>query len=240
MQRKNHILGLILLFFLTYTSYINIVFAGFQLGGSSLPIDEDGFIEYDFEDKVATQKYTVKVEFVKLYQYEDIIRALGVNISVSKFNFDTTSYEVLNVDLIEFQNQLCLLYNKTDQYFRYGTYMDNLLLHGYGGYYVIPDDPVDVNIVKIFIENYTVWSANVSDNTINIETGNDQVILTYNEKGILVKEEINYNNETISSLTIITPNNNPDNIILTTSIIAIVAIVAFLIPLVMKIIKRKK
>lgn len=231
MQPKKHILGLILMFFLTFSSCINIVFAGFKLGDSSLPIDEDGFIEYDFEDKVATQKYKVKVEFVKLYQYEDIIRALGVNISVSKFNFDTTSYEVLNVNLIEFQNQLCLLYNKTDQFFRYGTYMDNLLMHGYGGYYVIPDDPVDINIVKVFIESYTAWSANVSDNTVTIDVANDQAILTYNDKGILIKEEIKSNSETISTLTIINPNRRSMDIVLIISLITVTALAAVLIPI---------
>ncbi|MHA1455952.1 MAG: hypothetical protein ACTSR5_08225 [Promethearchaeota archaeon] len=44
-------------------------------------------------------------------------------------------------------------------------------MHGYGGYYIIPDDPVDINIVKEFIESYTAWTAIVSDNMVTISRG---------------------------------------------------------------------
>ncbi|MFX0028435.1 MAG: hypothetical protein ACFE8B_04455, partial [Candidatus Hermodarchaeota archaeon] len=241
MKVKKLIFGHILIFFLTFSSCIYLVFAGFQLGDSSLPIDEEGFIDYDWEDKLASQSYKLKVEFIKLYQYEEIIRALGVNISVSKYDSNSSSYEVLNVDTLEFQNQLCLLYNRTDQYFKFGDKMNNLLIHGYGGYYIIPDDPVNVNIVKLFIESYTAWSANVTENTITIEIGNDQAILTYSEKGVLIKEEIKNNNEIVSTLTIINPNDDKDNLIFTISIIATtIATASLLIPIVIIIIKKRQ
>ncbi|MFX1281554.1 MAG: hypothetical protein ACFFA3_19550 [Promethearchaeota archaeon] len=239
MKEKFHILKNILIFLLAFASCINIVFAGFKLGGCSLPIDEEGFIEYDWEDNFAPQSYKIKVEFVKLYQYEEIIRALGANVSVSKYNVNTSTYVVMNVDNLEFQNQLCLLYNKTDQFFKFDDSMNNLLLHGYGGYFIIPDDPVDINIVKVFIESYTLWSANVSDNTIIIDIGNDQAILTYNKKGILVNEVIKHNNEIISSLTIIKSKDNPGNLVLIISAAVIITVVALFIPILIKVIKRK-
>jgi hypothetical protein len=239
MHPKKLVLGNILIFFLIISSCVNLVCAGFQLGGSSLPIDEEGFIEYDFEDSLASQPNKLKVQFIKLYQYEEIIRALGVNISVSKFNFNTSNYEVLSIDSIEYNDQLCLLYNKTDQLFRYDEYMNNLLIQGYGGYYVIPDDPVDVNIVKGFVESYTPWSASVSNNTIIIDIVNSQAILTYNEQGILVKEEIKINNEIISTLKLIESNENSNDIIIIISIIAVLATVAVLIPIVIVITKKR-
>jgi hypothetical protein len=238
MKSKKLIFESILIFFLIFSGCVNLVSASFQLGESSLPIDEEGFIDYDWEDKLAAQKYKLKVEFVKLYQYQEIVRALGANISVSKYNVNTSNYELLIVDSIEFQNQLCLLYNKTDQFFRYGVNMNILLINGYGGYYIVPDDPVDINIVKIFIESYTAWSANVSDNTVTIYIGNDQAILTYNEKGILVKEEIIVNNEIISSLTINIPNNQSDKYILIISTMAILGIAALLLPFIIKALRR--
>ena len=240
MQTKKYIWGNILISLIVFSSCINLVLAGFQLGDSSLPIDEEGFIEYDFEDNVAPEPYKLKVEFVKLYQYEEIIRALGVNITVSKYYSNSSSYEVLSIDSIEYQDQLCLLYNRTEQLFRYGDHMNNLLMHGYGGYYVIPDDPVDVSIVKEFVESYTAWSASVSNKMITISIANNQAILTYNDKGILIKEEIKSNNETISTLILIDPNNNSNDLVFIVSIIAILATAAFLIPFVIIIIKRRK
>jgi hypothetical protein len=238
MRDKKLIFGNVLISFLILVSSVNLVFADFQLGGSSVPIDEEGFIEYDFEDNLPPQPYRIKVVFIKLYQYEEIIRALGVNISINEFNFNTSNYEVLNIDSIEYQNQLCLLYNKTDQLFQYDQHMNNLLLHGYGGYYIIPNNPVDVNIIKGFIESYTTWSANVSDNTITINIDNSQAILTYNEQGILLKEEIKINNETISTLILIESMENPNDTVFIISIIVIIAAAA-LIFIVIIIIKRR-
>ncbi len=238
MHPKKHDLSNFLIFLLIFSSFINLVFADFQLGDSSIPVDEEGFIEYDFEDSLAPQTYKLKVEFIKLYQYEEIIRALGVNISVKEFNFNTSNYEVLYIDSIEYQNQLCLLYNKTDQIFRYDQHMNNLLIHGFGGYYIIPNNPVDVNIVKCFIESYTTWSANVSDNTITIDIENSQAILTYNEQGILLKEEIKNNNEIISTLTLIESKENSNDIVFMISMIGIIAVTA-LISIIIIIIKRR-
>ncbi|MFX1531264.1 MAG: hypothetical protein ACFFBC_09135 [Promethearchaeota archaeon] len=238
MQLKKRYLGNILIFLLIFSSFVNLGFAGFQLGDSSLPVDEEEFIEYDFEDSLAPQTHKLKVEFIKLYQYEEIIRALGVNISVNKFNFNTSTYEILNIDAIEYQNQLCLLYNKTDQLFRYDQHMNNLLIHCFGGYYIIPDNPVDVNIVKGFIESYTTWSASVSDYTITIDIDNSQAILTYNKQGILIKEEIKINNEIISTLTLIESKENLNDIVFIISIIVVIA-AATLISIIIIIIKRK-
>jgi hypothetical protein len=238
MQLKKPNLGNILIFLLIFSSFVNLVSGGFQLGDSSVPIDEEGFIEYDFEDNLPPQPYKIKVVFIKLYQYEEVIRALGVNISVSKFNSNTSNYEMLTIDSIGYEDQLCLLYNKTDQLFRYDEHMNILLLHGYGGYYIIPNDPVDVNIVKGFIESYTTWSASVSENTITIDIDNSQSILTYNEQGILLKEEIKINNQIISTLTLIESKKNSGDIVFMISIIAIIAAAA-LIVIVSIIIKRR-
>jgi hypothetical protein len=81
--------------------------------------------------------------------------------------------------------------------------MNNLLLSGYGRSYIIRNKPVDVNIVKSFIEGYTVWTAKVDNNTVLIDIANDQIIFTYSVKVILIKEEVKNNNIVISVLTFI-------------------------------------
>ena len=223
MKLKKYILGNILFFFLVFSGCISPVFAGFKHGDSSIPVDEEDFIVYDFDDNVVPEPLKIKVEIVSIFQYYEIISALVVNINVSKLKSNTKTYEVLIVDSIKFQNQTCLVYNKTHQLFRYDQYMNNLLMQGYGGYYIIPDDPVDVNIVKGFIEGYTAWSANVIGNTITIDIANNQTILTYNEQGILIKQEVISNNEIISTLTLI---KQPNNVVLIVSITVIIAVAA--------------
>ncbi len=190
----------IIYFLLVFICFLTPVSADFQLGDSCLPIDEEGFIEYDFEDEFADSYSKVEVNFVDIYEFDDLITGIGVNITVNESNSTSNTSNILIVDNIPYQNLTCLLYNKTHQFFKYDEKMNNLLMHGYGGYYVLPNDPVDINIVKVFIESYTAWSANVSQNTVFIETGNSQAILTYNERGILLKEEIKYNDELISTL----------------------------------------
>ena len=235
MKLKTFILGYILIFFLIFSSYISLVFADFTLGGSCLPIDEEGFIEYDFDQYTAPGPLRLKVDFVDLYKMYEPIEALGVNITVSEFNSTTNKYEVSVVDSIKYQNRACLTYNKTIQYFIYNHSMNNLLIHGYGGYFIIPNDPVDVNIVNVFIEEYTIWSASVNNNTVIIDIANDQFILTYNQQGILIKEEVKSNDVTISTLTFIsyTVNQKEDigdlDVILLLSIIILISIASVLI-----------
>ncbi|MFW9785105.1 MAG: hypothetical protein ACFFFB_22685, partial [Candidatus Heimdallarchaeota archaeon] len=165
MTLKNLMVINILLVSLIFTP----ILADFQLGDSTLPVDEEGFIEYDFEDTLASALSKVKVNVVEIYRFYDIFNGLGVKVTVSELNSTSNKYETLFVDNIQYQNVTCLLYNKTHQFFRYGDNMSNLLLNGYGGYFIIPNDPVDVNIVKGFIEAYTVWSANVNGNIITID-----------------------------------------------------------------------
>ncbi|MHA1106140.1 MAG: hypothetical protein ACTSPN_10545 [Promethearchaeota archaeon] len=86
--------------------------ATLELGDSSLPVDEDDFIIYDFDDNVA-EPVRIKVEFVKMFQTHDIISTLVANITVSELNSSTNSYDVLTVDNLKYQNQTCLIYNKT-------------------------------------------------------------------------------------------------------------------------------
>jgi hypothetical protein len=230
MKLKKHILGDILVFFLTFSCVLSFIFADFQLGDSCLPVDEEGFIEYDFDKNTAPEPLRLKVEFVDLSKIYEPIEALGANITVSEYNSTTNKYQVSIVDSKKFQNQACLIYNKTLQYFRYNQSMDNLLLNGYGGYYVIPNDPVDINVVKGFIEGNTNWSVNVENNTVTIDIGNDQLILTYSEQGLLIKEEISNNNLIVSVLTFIsyTANQNNDigdfDLLLIILIICIIAI----------------
>ena len=226
MKRKKLTLGYVCILFLVFSSCISSVFAGFKLGDSSLPVDEDDFITYDFDDNIA-EPVRIKVEFVKMFQKHEIISTLVANITVSELNSSTHSYKVLTVDNMKYQNQTCLIYNKTHQYFRYEQYMNNLLVYGYGGYYVIPDDPVDINIVREFIESYTAWTAIISDNTVTIDIANDQAILTYNQQGILIKEEIKSNNVVISTLTLTLVENEADldfRLLVSISVITVVAV----------------
>jgi len=125
-----------------------------------------------------------------------------MNISVSKLNPDTNIYEALIVDSIEFANQTCLFYNKTEQYFRYHQNMENLLINGFGGFYIMPNDPVNINTIKGYIDTYTTWSASVEENTITIDINNDQAILQYNDQGILIREEIKSAGQLVSTLSI--------------------------------------
>ncbi|MFX0174990.1 MAG: hypothetical protein ACFE85_02015 [Candidatus Hodarchaeota archaeon] len=207
---------------------VNAIFlsGSFRLGDSSVPVDEDDFIQYDFE--TASTLTTVNVSIENIYQFFDV---LVINISVSKLNSNTNKYEILIMDSIEFENQELLSYNKTMQFFQYHQHMENLLIGGYGGYYAIPNDPVDVNIIKGFIESQTPYSATVQGNTITIEINNVQAILTYNEKGILIREEIKVNNQTISTLKIVENAIPSGNIILIFVLVSIVSLI---------IIQRKK
>lgn len=174
----------------------------FRVGDSSLPIDEDGFIEYDFNSSVAASLSKVEVKVIDIYQLNGNPPLLVLNLSVSKLNPDTNDFEALIVDSIEFANQTCLLYNKTEQYFRYYQNMENLLINGFGGFYLMPNDPVNINIVKAYIDTYTSWSAIVEGNTITIDINNDQAILQYNDQGILIREEIKSAGQIVSTLSI--------------------------------------
>jgi len=165
-------------------------------------MDEDGFIVYDFESSVAPSLSKVEVKVIDIHQLNNTPPLLVVNLSVSKLNPDTNIYEALIVDFIEFANQTCLLYNKTEQYFRYHQNMENLLINGFGGFYMVPNDPVNINIIKGYIDTYTTWSASVEENTITIDINNDQAILKYNEQGILIREEIKSAGQLVSTLSI--------------------------------------
>lgn len=174
----------------------------FHVGDSCAPLDEDGFIEYDFESSVAASLSKVEMKIIDIFQFGINPPLMVVNISVSKFNSTTNEYEALLMDSIEFSNQTCLIYNKTEHYFRYNQNMENLLINGYGGFFLIPCDPVDINLVKEYINTYTSWSSNVEENTITIDINNDQAILLYNDQGILVKEEIISAGQIVSTLSI--------------------------------------
>jgi len=165
-------------------------------------MDEDGFIEYDFESSVAESISKVEMKINDIYQFGTNPTQLVMNISVSKFNSTTNEYEALIVDSIEFANQTCLRYNKTEQYFRYDQTMETLLINGFGGFFIMPNEPVDINIVKAYIDIYTFWSAVVEGNTITIDINNDQAILQYNDQGILIKEETKSAGQIISTLSI--------------------------------------
>lgn len=174
----------------------------FQIGDSCAPMDEDGFIEYDFESSVAASLEKVEMKIIDIYQFGVNPPLMVVNISVSKFNSTTNEYEALLVDSIEFSNQTCMVYNKTEQYFRYNQNMENLLVNGYGGFFLMPCDPVNIDLVKGYIDTYTSWSATVVENIITIDIANDQAILQYNDQGILVKEEIISAGQIVSTLSI--------------------------------------
>ncbi|MFX1455303.1 MAG: hypothetical protein ACFFDB_07985 [Promethearchaeota archaeon] len=174
----------------------------FQLGDSCLPMDEDGFIEYDFNSSIAAAQEKIKMEIVDIYQIATNPPLLVVNLSVSKLNPDTNDYEALIVDSIEFANQTCLRYNKSEQYFRYNQNMENLLTNGYGGFYLMPNNPVNISIIIEYIDTYTSWTASIVENTITIDINNDQAILEYNNQGILVREEIKSAGQIVSTLSI--------------------------------------
>ncbi len=178
----------------------------FILGDSCIPMDEEGFIEYDFDSSVAPSLSKVEVKILDIYQLNNNTPLLVVNISVSELNLNINEYEALIVDSIEFANQTCLLYNKTEQYFRYNQNMENLLTNGFGGFYLMPNDPVDINIVKGYIDTYTSWSASVEENTITIDINNDQAILQYNDQGILIREEIKSAGQIVSTLSMVVTN----------------------------------
>ena len=178
----------------------------FRLGDTCLPVDEDGFIEYGFESSLATALEKVETKIIDIYQFGISPPLLVVNISVSKLNSTTNEYEALLVDSIEFANQTCLQYNKTEQYFRYHQSMENLLINGYGGFFLMPCDPVDINLVKGYIDTYTTWSAAIEENTITIDINNDQAILLYSDQGILIREEVISAGQVVSTLSISIPS----------------------------------
>lgn len=207
-----------------------IVLSGsFRIGDSCVPVDEDDFIQYRFE--TASTLTTINVSIENIYQSIEVFDVLVVNISISKLDTNTNKYEILIMDSIEFEKQKLLSYNKTMQFFEYHQNMEILLIGGYGGYYAIPNDPVDVNIVKSFIEAQTSYSANVQGNTVTIEINNAQAILTYNDKGILIREEIKANNQIISTLKIIENAIPSGNLVLLFLMLSIVGLI---------IIERKK
>ena len=175
----------------------------FRLGDTSLPVDEDGFIEYDFEDSLAPAIYKLKVSFIDIHQLIGNPNVLAVNVSVFKASAESNDYEVLIADSIKYDNQSCLSCNRTEQYFLYHQPMENLLINGYGGFFIMPNEPVDINIVKGYIDAYTQWSATVEGNSITIGIDNDQVVITYNEQGFLIKEEVISGGQISSTLSIV-------------------------------------
>jgi len=198
---ESTLLFILTLFCITLPANAIVLSGSFRLGDSCVPVDEDDFIQYEIE--TASTLTTIKVSIENIYQTIGVFDVLVVNISISILDTNTNKYEILIMDFIEFENHELLSYNKTMQFFEYHQNMENLLIGGYGGYYAIPNDPVDVNIVKSFIEAQTSYSATVQGNTVTIEMNNAQAILTYNDKGILIREEIKVNNQTISTLTIV-------------------------------------
>ena len=174
----------------------------FQEGDTCLPLDEDGFIEYDFESDVAAALAKTEMAILDIYQFGVNPPLLGVNISVSQLNPDTNEYEALIIDNTEFNNQTCLSCNKSVQYFRYHENMEKLLTIGYGGFFMVPCNPVNISIIINYIDTYTQWSANVVENTITIDINNDQAILQYNDQGILIREDILSDGQIISTLSI--------------------------------------
>lgn len=241
MKRKNYILYNFCIFFLVSSSFISSVLAGFKIGDTSVSVDEGDFLEYDFDDNIASGPLRIKVVFTHIFQYEDIISSLAINVTLMIFNSSSNTYKVLIMDNIEFQNKICMFSNKTHQFFRYEQSMDNLVMHGYGGYFIIPNDPVDLYVIKGYVENYTAWSANVINNTITVDIANIQAVLTYNQQGILIKEEIKSNELMVSTLTLIEPDDKDDsNFVLFISIIVIIVVAVVLIPIGIIFHKRSK
>jgi len=177
----------------------------FRVGDTSVPVDEDGFIDYDFDSEVAPSIYKLKVSFIDIHQLMGNPNLLAVNVSVFKASPENNEYDVLIVDSIKYDNQTCLSCNRTEQYFQYHQPMEKLLINGFGGFFIMPNEPVDINIVKGYIDTYTQWSATVEGNSITIGVNNDQVIITYNEQGILIKEEVISGGQISSTLSIIEP-----------------------------------
>ena len=178
----------------------------FRLGDTSIPVDEDGFIDYDFDSEVAPAIYKLRVSFIDIHQLEGSPNVLAVNVSVFKASPENNEYDVLIVDSIKYDNQTCLSCNRTEQYFQYHQPMENLLINGFGGFYIMPNEPVDINIVKGFIDAYTQWSATVEGNSITIGIDNDQVVITYNNQGFLIKEEVISGGQISSTLSIVEPD----------------------------------
>ena len=83
---KSTYFGGYFIFFLIFSSFISLVLADFQLGGSRLPINEVGFIEYDFDQYTAPGPLRIRVGFVDLYKMYEPIEVLGVNITVNELN----------------------------------------------------------------------------------------------------------------------------------------------------------
>jgi len=239
MRLKKFLFRNILIFFLIFSSFITPVFAPtFRIGDSSVPVEEGDFIVYGFEDNVA-ESLKLKVEFEKIFQDKDIIDTLVVNITINVLNTTDNDYKVLIFDSIEFHNQTCMVYNKTHQYFTYSLTMNNLLIKGYGGYFIIPNDPVDLNIVKAFVDSYTAWSVNITENIVIIDIANTQAILTYNEEGILISEEIRSNNILISTLTLIVSNEDLNNIGLDLTLLSVIIVAGIVMAVILKFYSRK-
>ena len=180
----------------------------FKLGDTCLPMDEDGFIEYDFDSETAPALEKIEMKVLDIYQFGVNPPILGVNLSVSKLNPNNNEHEALIIDSLEFDNQTCLLCNRSVQYFRFGENMEKLLTNGYGGFFMVPCNPVNISIIKDYIDTFTFWSASVVENTITLEINNDQAILQYNDQGILIKEEIISAGQIVSTLSI-TSSNEP-------------------------------
>lgn len=70
----------------------------------------------------------------------------------------------------------------------------------------MPCDPVDINLVKGYIDTYTTWSAAIEENTITIDINNDQVVLLYSDQGILIREEVISAGQVVSTLSISIPS----------------------------------
>jgi hypothetical protein len=222
---ESGLLFILILFCITLPANAIVLSGSFRLGDSCVPVDEDDFIQYEIE--TAPTLTTIKVSIENIYQIIGVFDLLVVNISISKLDTNTNKYEILIMDFIEFENQKLLSYNKTMQFFEYHQHMENLLIEGYGGYYAIPNDPVDVNIVKGFVEAQTNYSATVQGNVVTIEINNAQAILTYNEKGILIREEIKVNDQIISTLKIVEnaiPSGNLFLFFLMLSIVSLIII----------------
>lgn len=229
----------LLIIFLIFSSFITPVLApSFRIGDSSVPVEEGDFIVYDFEDNFA-ESLKLKVGFENVFQDKDIIDTLVVNITISALNTTDNDYKVLIYDSIEFHNQTCMVYNKTHQHFTYGLTMNNLLIKGYGGYFIIPNDPVDVNIVKSFVDTYTAWSANITENIVIIDIANTQAFLTYNEHGMLIKEEIRSNNLLISTLTLIATSEDANNIGLDLTLLYVIIVAGVIMSVTIKFYSRK-
>lgn len=180
----------------------------FTVADSRVPVDEESFLVYEqeWDDEVAAALNSTEVSIDNIYQDQGM---LMLNISVRTKPTDEESYQVLNLNAIDYQNVNCLRYNKTQQLFEYSQQMENLLMACYGGYYVIPNDPVNPNIVKTFIDTYTPYTATVQGNVVTIDMANSEAILTYNEEGILTREELKVNGELVKTLSMVVDENDP-------------------------------